>query len=420
MDYIKARKKNNRLYISKMEYFLMFLFVVCCGFTNGELIPAKSYTIIAFGFFFWTSRKQCMPKFSKELILIVLTMLVVVMVHKYQFGIIDTTLLKYIPLCVAGYSLVLILGQKFPQAYLDIMYFLAVISLVCYSIMIVTGYVPHIDALKGNHSNHQGIFLWNVRNSEILGIRNCGPFWEPGAYAGYLLMVGILYFNEWELLWINQRKKVMILVLALITTFSTQGYIIAFLLILTRLIFVTTRRNLIAIFVTFSVTIAAISVLYQTVPFLREKVDAQLELNSDWESSQSLQSANRFTTTSLDLQNIGKNPLWGSTSDPYVLYQDYGVIMKHVEDVGGYGSGSGGTNYIASNGIVLYLVWLFLCYKSLGIYYGSRLKSFAILVILLMLGQAEMYNAHILYHTIPFFGLMRIHERMKTISLSNV
>ena len=397
-----VKLKINNKNIGKLEYFLMFLFVVCCGFTAAAILPAKSYIIVAVGLYYVFSKRRHISRFSWELIATVFVMLIVAIVHYKEYGFIDTKLLNYIPLVIAGYFLVIVLGQRFPQAYLDVMFFLASISLVCYGLMTLLGFIPQIDALRGERTIYKGIFFWNVRENEIILGRNCGPFWEPGAFAGYLLMVFVLWFDRWKELWYKQRKKIIVLLLAFITTFSSQGYLIAFVLVVLFYLFKSKRRNFIVTCIVCSILLFLFLFFYKNLPFLEKKVGEQLELVEQWDGRQSLNSANRFTTTILDIKNIEKNPFWGNTSDQYILYQDYDTILWTLNNNGGYGSGSGVTNYIASNGLFLFALWIFLCFRSLSHYYASSTKALSILIILLLLGQAEMYNTYIFYQTIPF------------------
>lgn len=73
--------------------------------------------------------------------------------------------------------------------------------------MVVANYIPDISAFSQGKP-YKSIFVYCIRSSEILRLRNCGPFWEPGAFAGYVILVGVLYFKDLKVLWNTQRKNV--------------------------------------------------------------------------------------------------------------------------------------------------------------------------------------------------------------------
>ena len=387
--------------ISPLEYFLTFLFVVCCGFTSGDVIPGKSYIIIFFGLIFMLKHSKEFASKWFTLFMMIIPMFLILLVHKKMFGKWDTSLKICMQLSIAGFFLIVMLKEKFKKAYFNIMTFICIISLFFYALMVLANYVPNIESLNTG-SIYKGIFIWNARLGEIENKRNCGPFWEPGAFAGYILMVFILYFNEWRYIWTFHRKKTIVLLLALITTFSSQGYISAFLLVGAHLLKTVSHRDLVKFTIASIVSISLILVLYNSLPFLKEKVEEQLELTESWDSDQSLQSANRFTTTMVDIYNIQKRPLTGSSSDSYILYADFPFIINVVNQAGGYGSGSGMTVYMAQHGLVIFLIWLIMTLKSLILYYGRKRTAILVILVLLALGQGEFYITYIMYQSLPY------------------
>jgi len=72
--------------------------------------------------------------------------------------------------------------------------------------------------------------------------------------------------------------------------------------------------------------------------------------------------------------------------------------LRHV----GYGTGSGITNFAASNGLQIVIVWLILSFRSLCTYYDSKVRGSFISLMLLFLGQAELYLGYIYLLSLPF------------------
>lgn len=48
----------NSLRITKFEYFIVFLLIVMCGFTSGDIIPAKSYFLSIMCIIYLVKRKN--------------------------------------------------------------------------------------------------------------------------------------------------------------------------------------------------------------------------------------------------------------------------------------------------------------------------------------------------------------------------
>src|SRR5205085_12036998 len=67
--------------------------------------------------------------------------------------------------------------------------------------------------------------------------RNCGMFWEPGAFSGILTLCFALNAKYLPMLWKNHKLKIIVLILALLTTKSTTGYIVFFITVIFYLVF---------------------------------------------------------------------------------------------------------------------------------------------------------------------------------------
>ena len=132
-------------------------------------------------------------------------------------------------------------------------------------------------------------------------------------------------------MWQRYRKQVIILVIVLVTTQSTQTYLCAFMLLAFYLL--GDRINMKTVFLGTALTVLSF-VAYTTLPFLREKINEQLELTADWEDNLSLQSPNRFTTTMLDIYYIKEHLFIGNTDDPERRYGDHFFVMQVIENQG--------------------------------------------------------------------------------------
>lgn len=393
--------------LSKLDLIFALLFVSLCGFTSGSLIPGKTYVLFFLGIFALIKRKEQGNR-SLYPLKIFIVFIVVVFVHHYLIiKKIDDSLLICLQQFLAAWGFFLYMGPKARYAIFKIMVMLSTISLFCFGIVLVTGRAPHIEFLNTAGGMYKGIFLWNSRLNEIRMLRNCGPFWEPGAFAGYILMTFLLYFSHLKQLWRQEKRSCYVLGLALITTFSSQGYLALFAFGIIKILMTTNKKNVVLICACLFFVCVVGSVLFFKVQFLGDKLKEQIELSKDYTDVISIESSNRFTTAMIDLDNIASAPLFGRTGDVFYLYDRFPLIIKIIERKGHYGSGSGMTCFIASHGIILWLVWLLLSYRSLRDLYRGKKEAGLVLATLVFLGEGEQYLNWIFYLSIPFWLLTK-------------
>lgn len=381
---------GKRITYSKIEILLMFLFFVMCGFPNGVLIPYKTLIIAIM------SLPQLRKKKNigmKPLLLFLSSFILVYFLQKHFLGVADGRTPQII---IAGWCVCTVLDKKFRYAFLQGIYLLSLISIPCYLSMRVLEIIPDIDILAND--NYEGFFLWNVRLNEIVRGRNCGSFWEPGAYAGYICIVLILFFDKLNVMWKLYKKQMIVIHIALITTFSTQGYVIAFFIY----IFYYLRENINPVRLAFIAIFLFIGyIISLNVNFLSEKITEQLVESKDIHSKEGSLSLSRFSTTMMDIYYIKKRPITGNTSTPSIRYSDHPHVISSVEYLNGWGTGSGITDFIAQYGIIPFLIWLYFTAKAFEKGF-NRKSMFLCVLLILMLGNAECYFLWIMYNSFPF------------------
>lgn len=133
---------------------------------------------------------------------------------------------------VTGALTILLLKTKFIDYYIKIMAFFAVISLICFSLNCVGIIIPFISiestSLDGGNIYRVSSLIYTQLYNDYIGLtlRNCGPFWEPGAFQGFLnLAIAILVFG-YNSLNKNQIWLLLLFTITVITTYSTGGYIV--------------------------------------------------------------------------------------------------------------------------------------------------------------------------------------------------
>lgn len=137
-----------------------------------------------------------------------------------------------------GLALVLIIKKCFVSYFCKIMFFFAIVSLLCFMFNcfnIVLPYIP-VDGtnIDGGHVYRVSSIVYtqlcNLDDGNSLSLRNCGPFWEPGAFQGFINMALIFdcFYNPHNRGWII---RTIVFILTIITTFSTGGYIVLFIML---------------------------------------------------------------------------------------------------------------------------------------------------------------------------------------------
>lgn len=145
------------------------------------------------------------------------------------------TTIHYVLMISVASMLVVLCGKDFPRMFSGIIFCLAIISLVCYIYVYSGGTIPfyHIDDTlidDGYIMRVYNIYYTQLGNP-IDGFnvtRNCGPFWEPGAFQGFLnlsLWFELTYNRERDIYW---RIRIIVFIITILTTLSTGGYVALF------------------------------------------------------------------------------------------------------------------------------------------------------------------------------------------------
>lgn len=117
--------------------------------------------------------------------------------------------------------------RRFMRAYVNCVVAIALISLPCVAIANLNE--PLAFALVSNPYDwttpfgYSIYYTWGINGT--INVRNSGVFWEPGAFVGFLI-VGMLFLLYGKTQCRHASSKMLILVVTLLTTRSTTGYIV--------------------------------------------------------------------------------------------------------------------------------------------------------------------------------------------------
>ena len=165
-----------------------------------------------------------------------------------------------------------------------------------YSILLYT--LGNVDTMSGG--------LW----------RNSGCAWEPGLYSIMLSMA--ILFNIYHNNGIRLNKRFFILLIALITTFSTTGYIIA--MIIFACYFMFSKKNRIVHKIIYIIIFGITFFFIYELPFMSNKIEQRGQVENfttnsgamEWyEKEDIIYTPDRFEGIYLDYLNFLANPIIG-------------------------------------------------------------------------------------------------------------
>jgi hypothetical protein len=380
-----------------VDYTLLFLLVGCTGipfFKVGDITFLFLFTCLAGLVLIY--RKIQIDRFFIVFLLIYLTVMIAQMV-KFNYLPLTTYLGVFIRI-VFGYLTVRVLGRNFTKYYVNILYVLSIIGFFIYvPQLILPGFgrflISNISPLLRNPLYSGDIWyapdiILFVFNSGEGVYRNCGAFWEPGAYAGFLAIAIIFHYLENRT--INDKKSI-VLLLALLSTVSTTGIIaLGFFLIM----FIGNKVAPLYKLILFPSIIAIIVVAFTTLDFLGEKITSQMDVANTYNNT-------RFKSAVLDLQDFAENPVLGLGRDPKTRFK--GISSQALTH-----RTNGVSNYLVTYGIFIFLFYfgsiLYAFYKLCLKYNYHPKYALYSLILIFIVGFSEVF------FSLPFFyGLAMLH-----------
>ena len=188
------------------------------------------------------------------------------------------------------------------------------------------------------------ILIYTVETTE--NFRNSGAFWEPGGFAAFLNLSLALHLIQNKFVFDRHARIVM---LTLMTTFSTTGYVVFFIL----LIFAMSNRMLgnitpailaIRLFLITAIGLLFVYLFY-AVPIFRDKIDTQISAQQiligdiDFDNP-NFSSLGRFGSMIVDLRSIQDRPLFGrgySDSEFKAQFENYNFTNGLTSFIGHFG-----------------------------------------------------------------------------------
>ena len=285
------------------------------------------------------------------------------------------------------------IGARLPATAIRVMSGICAISLVFYLINLtgVRFTSPlHLDTKtealivytqSWDDPYHQSIF------------RNSGMFWEPGAFAGYIIATLLLFIDRPKILWNRFRWQTLLLSVALLTTTSTTGYItFAVLLLLFILRWNSKGKRKVYTYIAASLLVIIAVVAFFNVDFLGQKIQRELQMTQ--RQTDEDVNVSRSGSILFDLQYIVTHPLFGNGLSDNTRFR-FHIGTYDKEDLDGFGNGFSGC--IASMGILFMLAFLI----SIGLNKTLTAWWMVILVVVMLL-QGEYFLNYPWFMMFPF------------------
>jgi hypothetical protein len=308
------------------------------------------------------------------------------------------------------------LVRKFPRVYVNVMYFIGLVSL-CFYIPDQLSRFIHVDFRSffepirhviGAPDPHINILVYSFTPG-FRPYRNSGCFWEPGAFAGYILVALVFLGLERDRLSPRfYKSRFFMLSACLLTTFSTTGYVLFPLCLLLQADIkgmMTPRK--IPLFAGVVLVFIVLSVAMFHLEFVGGKMRDQYHQSvmgtGQWEMT-------RFGTFFADIRYIKQRPILGWGLPDATRYRlDGGGILRN--------RGNGLTDFICKFGFLGLTVYIVCVWRGL-----FRLSEFnwprtllGLLVILMAL-NGEMFLNHPLFLGFMFIQDAYIRERRTAVS----
>ncbi len=237
---MKIKERKNK--ISLIMYLLVFYLImgsdtVLLGYTENEMIKTLAqFFMVAMAFLaFCYYIRQNGLTFKSDVVWLLFAFAWIILgglLHNELRG----GTVSIIALFILGYSICRSCNMHdFIEAFLKLMTIIAFVSVIGFafaSLIVKIGFIPSVYNSVGKEFK----FLL-FTNVPIEGFtRNYGPFTEPSRFQAYLnLTLILLLFTDNKI----SYKRVIIVLLALVTTFSTTGYLV---IVVTLIAFIFSKK----------------------------------------------------------------------------------------------------------------------------------------------------------------------------------
>ncbi len=216
-----------------------------------------------------------------------------------------------------AYLVIIILSKDFLSYYFNLITVFSAISLFFYALIHIPAVLDFMMVISktifaspfkegiDEYEHNTNIIIFNYHGYMYSPMRNSGPFWEPGAFSVFIcisltfgLIIGKSLFSVDSI----------VQIIALITAYSTSGYLVFFILVLASLIYKSrglgSGIKLLLKGILLPIVLVTVIVLIQSQEFLLPKIQNDILLADETTTS-------RFGSALADYYKIIENPILG-------------------------------------------------------------------------------------------------------------
>lgn len=339
---------------------------------------------------------------SKKIMLFLLTVFGLIIIQNVLYtGLTPVALYGPLRWFFTPFLLFSLLKEKYFKYLFNVLYVVAIYTTILFflqaSIPSVQSMLERLAELMHAPSfgtNEENIIFYTIITFPYgQGYRNAGLFHEAGAFALYSLIAIILntlytknYFD----------KKTLILTFCILTTFSTTGYFCLFIYYGWALY--KTNINVIIKLMVYSIFIVSVYFLFNSAPFLKQKVGEQYE--QQMTHTKDITEEGRFSVFITGVNEFIKHPVFGK-----------GIISETNKDLmEEHRFGWGFTNFCAQYGILgLFYMWIYYlgCLKLIRFYKLPVMFAVVIYIIIHLSLSTQMFFLHTPYVMFFIYGLYK-------------
>jgi len=356
-------------------------------FTNQEFTKPLLviYTLIFGVYVLSISSKKLDKKFYNYALIVILIIIITAIAQKFVLGFVSYLSVGAIitKILLALFTVIYYHQKKINiiDLYIKLLAFLVVISLPFF---IINQYIQFGFPTNNIFLKSIIIFTSTPYNPDYdftYGIiRNPGMFWEAGAFAGYLLLALVFVaIQNKKFSIVNYKKEVFWIVLGIITTMSTTGFVILSIMI----VFYATQHFKRGKLLVIPASIITVIFIYSNLTFMQSKIESQYEETLNMRLGD--MSNSRFGSLIMDAYYIQQHPIIGNGTNINTRYK---YNLEVLDDIG---NGNGMSNFIATWGLPLFLIWFYYVYKFTFNKTNSRSITLGIIIIIFLILQGEQF-----------------------------
>jgi len=405
---------NNNKTNKKEKYhiFLVFLLLIISGNPFiGFYLGGEAPLVIISIFLVWSLFQSNIPIIENKggiifFIFSIISLFQIIYFNSFPI----VTIIGFLLRLFIGYAIIRLV-VNFPQLYIKVLYKLCILAVIIWSIGrtgLLDGIIlslPELQYNKWSHiSSHSVGFHTFFISPETGVLRNAGLFWEPGAFAGYIIVAMIfLSLSRQHFTKKDYKKYLFIFLIALLTTLSSAGYMLLPFTLFLGYNFKNKRGShklkpfTILLVISFIIPLGALFA-FNNIDFLQEKISSQLQGTLAMSGNDLAYNNTRFGTMKFDWYYIKSSPIFGNGLHESTRYRDH-----RGDRVSGQGNGF--TDFIAKFGLLGFCCFTYFLYAGLTHCFGRSKKILLTVFIMFASLNAEPFLNYPLYLGFMFLNL---------------